>query len=162
MPEAQDEGQQGDVQGPEDRRHPRQQPLARIDPAEARRRDEDEPDRDQDQAAPLEHAREGGVEHDREGEGRADRREGGIAAGAEEAEDLDRGDGRDDRDPGRQQRPADAEDDEQDRDEDGRTDGSLTHAPSLPVSDRSDGAAGRIPGARRRRRRARSPARAGP
>ena len=92
-------------------------------------RDEHDPDRDQQQAAALEHLRERRVEDDGQGEHRAERRQGRVAGGAEQREHLAGGEHRDDRDRHGDGHAAEGEDDEQERDEDGGGDRPLTHRP---------------------------------
>ena len=85
------------------------------------------PTADEQQAAAVEHVREGRIEHDREGEDRAERRERIVAGGAQQAEHLERGERGDERDGQREDRAAEREHDEQDRHEDRSADRPLAH-----------------------------------
>ena len=160
LAEPDDERQQRDVERAEDGRHPRLQAVLRVDPRERRDRGQDDPDGDEQQAAALQDLRECGIEHDDEGEDHPERRERRVAGALEKLEGLHRGEDRDQRDRGRQDHPAEEEDDQQDRNEHGRTDRSLSHGPpARPVSARSGDGGWRTREARCRRRRDRSPAR---
>ena len=57
-------------------------------------RDQHDPDRDEERATALEDLRERGVQDDDDGQGRAERRDGLVAGGAKQSEDLDRRRGR--------------------------------------------------------------------
>ena len=160
-PEADQERQERDIERAEDRRHPRLQPVARIDLRERGHADEHDPDAREQHAAALEDLGERRVEDDDEREGNAERREGRRAGGAEQAEDLDRGDGGDDRDEPREDDPAEEEHDQQHRHEHGSTDRAVLHRPSLfESSGRSVDAGWQTRAMRRRTRRVRSRARA--
>ena len=66
--EAHDEREEADIQGPEDRRHPRPESVARVRPRERGDGHEDDPDRDEQEATALEHARERRIEDDGQGD----------------------------------------------------------------------------------------------
>ena len=92
------------------------------------------PDGDEQEPAALEDPRDRRVEDDDEGERGAERRERPDSRPAQEPEDLDRGEGRDERDGGGEDGAAEGEDDEQDGHEHRGTDRSLTHRPLVRPS----------------------------
>jgi hypothetical protein len=130
--EADGEGQERDVDGAEDGRHPRRHPFARVGSGEGRDRDEDEPDPAKEQPAPLEHIGERRIEDDDEREDDAEGRERAVSRRAEEPEDLDRSEGRQGGDDKGDDHATEREGDGQGRDEDRRRDRPLAHA-RVPV-----------------------------
>ena len=129
-PEADDEGQQADVQGPEDRPDPGIEAVARIGPGERAGRRQHDPDRREDRAAAGEDRGHGRVDDDRHRDRDAEPGQRRVARELEEPEGLDpRQDRQGDH---RQGDPPASEDDDDDerRHEEQRAPAAFLHGPA--------------------------------